>query len=276
MKKIICIAGKNEIACKSLLFSKYTIQKKFPSFKLFALPNILDKGEDSWQPSFKKMARKIDIECVNIEDIYKLKTLIFISLEHDKIIHTKKFSSKHLYNIHFSFLPKYKGMYTSAWPILNNERYTGVTLHKIDQGIDTGNIIDQIKLRIKTTDCARDLYYKYMKSGCLLFKKNFENLVNNNFTSVRQNILDSSYYSKNSINFKKISINLHKTAYEISKEIRAYSFKEYQLPRLFGKKIVNHEILKKKSKSKPGSIINDNYKSITIATIDYDIKLYFF
>ena len=40
-------------------------------------------------------------------------------------------------------------MFTSALPLINGEKETGVTLHKIDAGIDTGDIIDQIKFQIK-------------------------------------------------------------------------------------------------------------------------------
>lgn len=71
--------------------------------------------------------------------------LIFISLEFDKIVNPDLFKDARLYNIHFSLLPSYKGMYTSAIPILNGEEMVGVTFHEIDKGIDTGNIIAQKK-----------------------------------------------------------------------------------------------------------------------------------
>ena len=58
-----------------------------------------------------------------------------------EIIKTKNFKSNKLFNLHFSLLPSYKGMHTSAFPILNGEKYSGVTIHKIDNGIDTGDII---------------------------------------------------------------------------------------------------------------------------------------
>ena len=39
-------------------------------------------------------------------------------------------------------------MYTSYWPIKNGEKKSGVTLHKIDSGIDTGDIISQLSFDI--------------------------------------------------------------------------------------------------------------------------------
>ena len=69
---------------------------------------------------------------------------MFISLEYHRLIDPLKFVTSKLYNPHFSLLPAYKGMYTSALPLLNDEKDAGVTLHHIDSGIDTGDIIDQI------------------------------------------------------------------------------------------------------------------------------------
>jgi methionyl-tRNA formyltransferase len=68
-------------------------------------------------------------------------------------------------------------MYTSAWPILNGEDETGVTLHEIDEGIDTGNIIDQISFPITEDDTARDLYFKYLKYGSMLIRIDVEMII---------------------------------------------------------------------------------------------------
>ena len=69
-------------------------------------------------------------------------------IEFDQIIKPTEFRSNRLFNIHFSYLPEFKGMYTSAIPILQGSTHTGVTLHGIDQGIDTGPIIAQEKFEI--------------------------------------------------------------------------------------------------------------------------------
>ena len=56
----------------------------------------------------------------------------------------KNFSS---YNIHPSFLPKYKGMGALKKQVENKEKFIGCTLHKINKKIDGGKIIFQIKNR---------------------------------------------------------------------------------------------------------------------------------
>ncbi len=226
----ICIAGKNDIAVNSLLYliNELNINKN----NIIALPNKTDNGIDTWQKSFLKCAIENDIKIYNLEDIYEINDLIFISLEFDRIIKTQKFKTKNLYNIHFSKLPKYKGMYTSVLPIINGESYSGVTLHKIDDGIDTGDIIAQKVFKISVNDTSRDLYFKYLKYSFKLFKENIENILTNSFTAKKQPFINSSYYSTKSINFKSINIDFNKTSYEIHNQIRAFCFKEYQYPQI--------------------------------------------
>ena len=53
-------------------------------------------------------------------------------------------------NSHPSFLPKYKGYHSIEDAISSGEKNIGVTLHFVDEGIDTGEIIYQEKISIKT------------------------------------------------------------------------------------------------------------------------------
>lgn len=120
---------------------------------------------------FKKIAKQIGVNIIDdFTRFYDKDDVIVLSLEYDKIIKVNNFKSKQIYNIHFSYLPYYRGVYTSIFPILNNESYSGVTLHIIDEGIDTGDIIDQIKFNIKNYT-AWDLYNKYNYYAYELLKK---------------------------------------------------------------------------------------------------------
>lgn len=51
-------------------------------------------------------------------------------------------------NLHTSLLPSYRGLLPTFWVLLNDEEYTGVTVHLIDEGIDTGEVICQKKIKI--------------------------------------------------------------------------------------------------------------------------------
>tara|TARA_Y100000389_G_C17366752_1_gene466727 strand:- start:22 stop:843 length:822 start_codon:yes stop_codon:yes gene_type:complete len=232
----ICIAGKNLIAIDAV---KHIINYNIVSNEnILVLNNPEDKGVDAWQPSFLKFAQDNSLSIVDIDELYQIDDLIFFSLEYSKIIKPHLFkTSALLLNIHFSLLPAYKGMYTSAHPILNGEQYSGVTLHKIDKGIDTGDIIDQMKFDIDINDTAKDLYFKYLKFSIELFKKNIDDIMCNNYKAISQEGFKSTYFSKQSIDYNNLTIDLKKTSFEIHNQLRAYIFKEYQLPIIENKKI---------------------------------------
>ena len=52
-------------------------------------------------------------------------------------------------NLHTSLLPKYRGLMPSFWVLKNNEEYSGVSVFLVDEGIDSGPIIEQRKIHLK-------------------------------------------------------------------------------------------------------------------------------
>ena len=267
-KMIVCIAGKNKIAvdiAKSILDMGY---------KLIACVNSNDNGLNGWQPSFKKFCYDNRIEIYSLNDVEKIENLLFLSLEYDKIISPDNFKTNRLYNIHFSLLPKYKGMYTSILPILFNESFTGVTFHRIDSGIDTGGIIFQRKIKINKIDNSEILYSKYIENGIHLIKENLIKIISNNLIEKPQSFYKSSYFSKKYFDFQNININPYNTAFQINNYVRAFAFRPYQLSKFQGKTIYLSEISTLKSVGKPGEVILEDEYKLIINTIDYQIILY--
>jgi len=267
--KVICIAGKNSIAINVLSF----VLENYSQYKVLACINRTDNYKNNWQNSFGRYCLIKKVEILKLEDLYSIPDLYLFSLEFDRLIDTRKFISSNLFNIHFSLLPAYKGMFTSALPILHNVNETGVTLHLIDNGIDTGDIIAQEKIFIENDFDCRDLYLAYLKIGEGLVIQNFDKLIENNFVATKQSSHGSSYYSKKTIDYKNIIIDLNKTANEISSQIRAFSFREYQLPTVFGHSIYKAVILDSRSFSRPGTLLKEDAVSITIGSVDYDVLL---
>lgn len=237
-------------------------------------PNRTDSGVSGWQPSLIRFARELDVEVVTLEYAQQIPDLVFISLEFDRIIRPAAFRSDRLFNIHFSALPAYKGMYTSALPILHGAPRTGVTLHEIDRGIDTGPIIAQAIFDLPETWTARDLYFAYMEHGFSLFCENLDRLVATEAPrTTAQSAKGSSYFAKSEIDYAGLEINLHDTADAIIRQLRAFSFREYQIPIIEGMQIGGWEILSEPSREKPGTVLERDADSLTIATIDYCLRL---
>lgn len=267
----ICIAGKNNIAINLV----DELIKKGYKKNIFIIYNKYDDGKDYWQRSFYKYSIENNLNIIKIEEAYEIEKLIFISLEYDNIVDISKFRKEtELYNVHFSKLPKYKGMYTSAHPILNGEKDTGVTLHKIDNGIDTGDIIDQLSFEIENKDTARSLYFKYIEFGTKLILKNLDDILCQNIKYYSQEKINSTYFSKKSIDYKNLNIDLNQTAYFIQLQIRAFTFREYQLVKIKNNNIISSKITNIKSLNKPGTIIFDDEYFLIVSTIDYNIILY--
>ena len=265
----LIIAGKNSIAVDVL---KHAIDHL--DIQIFVVLNQTEVFKNTFQKSLGFYANLWGIPILKLDEVYKHEDVIFLSLEFDKIIKPNLFSTRSLFNIHFSLLPAYKGMYTSALPILHNKDKTGVTLHEIDAGIDTGNIIDQKEIIIEKSDTARGLYTKYIKIGTELVIKNITNLVQQDYTSYMQSHKQSTYYGKKSIDYSNLKINYRQTAEQIHRELRAFSFREYQLPKFQNYQIEKSEISRANSMLKPGTIISEDDYKIQISTIDYDIVLF--
>lgn len=263
----VCIAGKNSIAVNSLL----TLIDALGVDSVLACPNKNDTGVSDWQPSLIRYATEYGVDLVSLSDIYKIENLIFISLEFDRIIKPEYFKTKFLFNIHFSKLPAYKGMYTSAWPILNGESESGVTLHRIDHGIDTGELIDQISFPLTETDTARSLYFKYLEKSCQLFNRNIASILAGSIISRPQSAENSTYHSRESINYSNLTVDTNQTAAVVSRQIRAYSFREFQTPLISEIPVGHHVITSNRSTFRPGTLRLTNKNEARLATIDFDV-----
>jgi methionyl-tRNA formyltransferase len=77
-------------------------------------------------------------------------------------------------NVHTSLLPKYRGAAPIQWAILNDESETGVTLMKMDAGLDTGDIVAQERTPIQPDDTAETLHDRLGEMGAALLVNSLE------------------------------------------------------------------------------------------------------
>jgi len=69
-------------------------------------------------------------------------------------------------NLHPGLAPQYRGRYGSYWPIYNREpELVGVTVHFVDQGIDTGAILAQGRVEYNWNDYVKTVTFKQHKLG---------------------------------------------------------------------------------------------------------------
>ncbi len=72
-------------------------------------------------------------------------------------------------NIHLALSQKYRGLNSYFWVLANNETESGVTIHEVDEGIDTGNVIAQQRVKISDADTAIGFFIKLSQIGGQLF-----------------------------------------------------------------------------------------------------------
>lgn len=268
--KTICIAGKNDIAVDVMLYCK----ENYPNHRLICVINRNEVGVNSWQKSAKWFAEKNNIDIVELKDAYEIEDLLFLSTEFDRIVRPDKFKTDDLYNIHFSMLPKYKGCFTAIMPLLNAEKLTGVTLHRMRAGIDTGEIVEQRAIEIEDNDTSFDVYKKCLKSGTELIIKNLDKLLSGNVNTYAQDAKQSTYYSNKAIDYSNLRLDINLTAFQIQNQIRAFCFRPYQLISWNGLRYIECVITDDVSNEKPGTVLYDTDLYTKIATIDYDVIMY--
>lgn len=72
------------------------------------------------------------------------------------------------YNIHASLLPKYRGAAPIQWVIIDGEKETGVTIMRMDEGLDTGDMASKAIVPITDTETGESLHDKLMEAGAKL------------------------------------------------------------------------------------------------------------
>jgi methionyl-tRNA formyltransferase len=99
-------------------------------------------------------------------------------------------------NVHTSLLPKYRGAAPIQWAILNDESETGVTVMRMDAGLDTGDILAQTTTPITPEDDSQTLHDRLAGLGAGLLAKTIRDHVAGRMTPRPQPIEGVSHARK--------------------------------------------------------------------------------
>ena len=152
-------------------------------------------------------AREVGQKCINwaqknTPENFKLvnsieEADIIFSVMYDKIIKQNVLKNKECFNFHPGVLPEYKGSGAYSWVIINNEIKTGVTLHLIDPGIDTGDIIEIREFLISKSDTAHSLFLRAENLIFRMFREWYHDLLSGNYVATpQQSKKYKTYYRK--------------------------------------------------------------------------------
>ena len=271
MTEQVVVAGKNQIAIDVL----EAVLARVDPDHVVAVPNRTDDGRTGWQPSFARYAASRGVRVATLDAVLAAPDQLFLSIEFDRIVVPSRFASSRLYNIHFSLLPKYRGVYTAIWPVWNGDDRAGVTLHVIDTGIDTGDVIAQRGFAVDATMTSRDVYLHCLQTGSQLVRDHLDALVAGPPPTTRQPIQGATYHDRASIDWATLELPTSVTAWQLVNFVRAFTFPEYQVTRVDGLAIGRATALPQRSARKPGVITDRGDGWVDVATIDHDVRLTF-
>ena len=116
--------------------------------------NIVIKysNRKSFEDRLFKLLRRNNVDLICLAGFMKILSGKFI-----------KKLNKTILNIHPSLLPKYKGLNTHNRAIQNKDKYSGATVHIVNDKLDSGKIIFQKKVKILKSDNRKSLEKKVLK-----------------------------------------------------------------------------------------------------------------
>lgn len=124
-------------------------------------------------------------------------------------------------NVHGSLLPKYRGAAPVQWAILNLDEKTGVTIMRMDPGMDTGDILTQVEVPISDRVHTPELMNMLAEAGGDLLISSLPGIIDGSIASIPQNEQDATMSPP--ITKEQGRIDWNRTAAQISAQVRALS-----------------------------------------------------
>ena len=122
----------------------------------------------SFENCLLKLLKKNNVDLICLAGFMKIISSSFI----------KKFY-KPILNIHPSLLPKYKGLNTHSRVLENKDKYSGATVHIVNDKLDSGKIILQKKVKVLKSDNYKSLEKKILKIEHKIYPKAIIRLLTN-------------------------------------------------------------------------------------------------
>ncbi len=121
-------------------------------------------------------------------------------------------------NVHASLLPKYRGASPIQWAIINGDKVSGVTIMRMDEGIDTGDIIEKEEVVLSPEETGGSLFNKLSQKGAELLIETMEKIEKGTAAYTKQEESEAVYVGMINKNMGKINWEL--PADEIERLIR--------------------------------------------------------
>ena len=226
-----------------------------------------------------RKAQNIHDKILELASLNKISYLISINYRY--IIPTSFFSHFNVaLNLHGALLPRFRGRTPHVWAIINGQKESGVTCHKIAKRVDSGDIIEQVKVAIDDNDTGYSLLKKLEAHYPIVLLKALDK-IKNGFKGYIQNEDEATYFGVRTPIMGYISFNNDFNTINNFVRAQAYPYPGSYYYLGDGRKIIINKIQKYKAniQKKPiGQIFisDDKYlvfcKDSLIVIVDYTIE----
>lgn len=174
-------------------------------------------------------------------------------------------------NVHASLLPKYRGAAPIQWAVIDGEEKSGVCTMKMDEGLDTGDIIDVEEVELDSKETGGSLFDKLATLGGELILKTLKNLEFGNAQFIKQDDSKSTYAKKMTkdlghIDFTKDAVSIERLIRGLNPWPSAFTYLDGKVMKIWDADVVE-------SSGEPGTVISEDKDSFVIATGDKALKV---
>uniref|UniRef100_UPI004025E7D1 methionyl-tRNA formyltransferase n=1 Tax=Eubacterium sp. TaxID=142586 RepID=UPI004025E7D1 len=268
----IVFMGTPDFAVPSL---KKLVENKYEIEAVFTQPDKkVGRKQVLTPPEVKKTALEYDIPVYQpqtlksgeAEEIIKgINPDIIIVIAYGKIL-PKQILNIPKYgciNVHASLLPKHRGAAPIQWAVLNGDKKTGVCIMQMDEGLDTGDVLNIVETEIGINETSAELFDRLSEIGASALIDTLKDIESGNITPIKQ-MGDSCYASM--IDKSLSEIDWNKDAFEIHNKIRGLQTWPCAQTKINGKEVKIHKSVLTDivSELKAGSVYQADKKLLVV------------
>ena len=159
-------------------------------------------------------------------------------------------------NVHASLLPAYRGAAPIQWAVINGEKESGVTIMQMDEGLDTGDMIDKVVVPLAEDETGGSLFDKLSQAGAGLCVKVLKDLEEGKAVREKQPEESTTAYAS-MISKKMGEVNWNESAKSIEQLIRGLNPWPSAYTKLQGKtlKLWQAQVQEQEEEGRPGEIL---------------------
>ena len=188
------------------------------------------------------------------------------------ILHMKKYGC---INVHASLLPKYRGAAPIQWAVIDGEKESGVTIMRMDEGLDTGDMINKVIVTLDEKETGGSLFDRLSEAGAKLLVETLPKLEDGSAVFEKQPEESTTPYAA-MISKKMGEMDWKKSAAELERLIRGLNPWPSAFSHLNGKtlKIWEASVEEENGEKKaPGTVLQADAKGFRIQTGEGILKI---